>query len=136
VSDLRILGVAVQLVLAVLLVGFGVVGVVGRLRPARVWDRTWGRTPRRVDGAALAVLGLGVGAWALTQTTDLVPLSVQLGAIAVVVLGAVAVVAVQTRIPDEPPNGAPTDPPTVPATTETQTEAETGPEDPRSHPRT
>jgi hypothetical protein len=134
VSDLRILGVAVQLVLAVLLVGLGAVAVVGRLRPARVWDRTWGRTPRRVDGAALAVLGLGVGAWALTQTADLVPLSVQLGAIAVVVVGAVAVVAVQTRIPDEPPNGAPTDPPTVPATTET--EAETGPEDPRSHPRT
>ena len=135
-SDLRILGVAVQLALALLLVGLGAVAVVGRLRPARVWDRTWGRTPRRVDGAALAVLGLGVGAWALTQTADLVPLSVQLGAIAVVVVGAVAVVAVQTRIPDDP--GAPTDPPTVPSNTDqpTTAAATTDAEDPRSHPRT
>ncbi len=101
-SDLRILGVAVELVVAVLLVGFGAVAIAGRVRPRRAWDRAWGRTPHRVDGAALAVLGLGVGAWALTQTADLVPLSVQLAAITAVVVGAVAVIAVQARIPDDP----------------------------------
>jgi hypothetical protein len=129
VSDLRILGVAAQLVVAVLLVGLGALALVGRLRPARAWDRLWGRTPRRVDGAALAVLGLGVGAWALTQTADLVPLSVQLGAIAVVVVGAVAVVAVQTRIPDDPVTDAPSAPATTGAT------APTGAEDPPHRPR-
>lgn len=101
-TQLRLVGVIVQVVLAVLLVGVGVAALRGRVRPSRTWDTVWGRTPRRVDGAALLVLGLGVGAWALTQTADLVPLPLQLGAIGLVLLGAVAVVVRQTDTPDGP----------------------------------
>lgn len=110
-TDLRILGVAVQLLVALLLLALGTAALAGRVGAPRLWDRLWGRTPQRVDGAALAVLGLGVGAWALTQTVDLVPLTAQLAAIAVVLLGAAAVIGVQTRVPDDTGTDPHTDPP-------------------------
>ena len=102
----RVVGVAVELLAALVVVAAGVGAGAGRGRdgrPGRVWEVLWGAPPTRVEAAALVVLGLGVGVWALSQARERAMTQGVVGLALVLVAGAVMAASALSRPEEEPP---------------------------------
>ena len=97
----RIAGVVVELGIALGIVGAGVLALTGVTRPRRVWALLWGEVPGRRDAAAIVLLGIGVGLWALSQAQDRAMGQAVVGIVVVGVAGLALAVAQLRRSPDE-----------------------------------
>lgn len=97
----RIVGVVVELVIALGVVGAGALVLLGRARPRRAWDLLWGEVPARRDAAAIVLLGVGIALWAVSQAQDRAMGQAVAGIVVVGVAGLALAVAQLRRSPDE-----------------------------------
>ena len=96
----RLVGVVVELVIALGLVAAGAAALTGRVRGGRGWSLGWGGVPGRVDGAAMVALGVGVAVWAVSQAQDRAMGQAVAGIVVVVLSGAVLAASQLRRAPD------------------------------------
>ena len=110
-GDARLAGVALELLVAAVVVAAGGGAWAGRGhegRPGRVWTLLWGAPPTRTEAVALVVLGAGVGVWALSQARDRAMGQAVVGLVLVLAAGTVMAVSALSRPEEEiPPRDTP-----------------------------
>ena len=127
-GDARLAGVALELLVAAVVVAAGGGAWAGRGhegRPGRVWTLLWGAPPTRTEAVALVVLGAGVGVWALSQARDRAMGQAVVGLVLVLAAGTVMAVSALSRPEEEIP---PRDTPGPGAHTREPLSGEQGPE--------
>ncbi len=100
VGEPRIVGVVVELLVALGVIGAGAGVLAGRLR-GRGWSLVWGAVPSRRDAGALVALGVGLAVWAVSQAQDRAMGQAVVGLVVVGVAGAFLAATQLARPPED-----------------------------------